>query len=53
MISTNVRTTRTLKPQTRPMLYWTFADALVLAKRHLLQLVGMAKIVRGSSFERP
>src|SRR5216683_1318911 len=39
MISTNVRTTtKTLKPQARPPLYWMFADALVLAKRHLLQI---------------
>jgi ABC-2 type transport system permease protein/oleandomycin transport system permease protein len=27
-----------LKPLARPSLYWTFADALVLAKRHLIQI---------------
>jgi ABC-2 type transport system permease protein/oleandomycin transport system permease protein len=27
-----------LTPQNRPALYWTFADALVLAKRHLIQI---------------
>jgi ABC transporter DrrB family efflux protein len=32
------RTAETLKPISRPRLYWTIADALVLAKRHLLQI---------------
>src|SRR5947209_187168 len=32
------RTAETLKPLSRPRLYWTIADALVLAKRHLLQI---------------
>src|SRR5256885_12819139 len=34
----NLRATSSLKPLTRPSLYWTFADALVLAKRHLVQI---------------
>src|SRR5256884_2254303 len=38
MISTNVRSDQTLTPQARPSLYLTFADALVLAKRHLIQI---------------
>src|SRR5256886_3754832 len=38
MISTNIRSDQTLTPQARPSLYWTFADALVLAKRHLIQI---------------
>jgi ABC-2 type transport system permease protein len=38
MISTKVTTSQSLTPQARPPLYWTFADALVLAKRHLLQI---------------
>jgi ABC-2 type transport system permease protein len=38
MISTEVRSSQTLTPQPRPLLYWTIADALVLAKRHLLQI---------------
>ena len=38
MISTKVTTSQTLKPQTRSSLYWTFADAFVLAKRHLVQI---------------
>lgn len=41
MSSSNLRapgTTRTLKPQVRFALYWTIADALVLAKRHLVQI---------------
>jgi len=38
MISANVRSNQTLTPQARPPLYWTFADALVLAKRHLIQI---------------
>src|SRR6266702_773002 len=32
------RTPETLKPLARPRLYWTLADALVLAKRHLVQI---------------
>jgi ABC transporter DrrB family efflux protein len=35
---TDFRTADTLKPVARPRLYWTFADALVLAKRHLVQI---------------
>ena len=31
-------TAEVLKPQARPAIYWTFADALVLAKRHLIQI---------------
>src|SRR5437764_14375379 len=38
MISTNIRSDQTLTPQARPSLYWTFADAFVLAKRHLIQI---------------
>ncbi len=38
MISTKDHVTQTLTPQARPSLYWTFADALVLAKRHLVQI---------------
>ena len=38
MNSSNLRTAEILKPQARPALYWTFADALVLAKRHLIQI---------------
>lgn len=38
MISANIRSVQTLTPQARPSLYWTFADALVLAKRHLIQI---------------
>src|SRR5436189_6128170 len=30
--------TASLTPQARPALYWTLADALVLAKRHLVQI---------------
>ncbi len=36
MSSNNLR--MTLKPLARPAIYWTFADALVLAKRHLVQV---------------
>src|SRR5207248_1123508 len=36
--TSNFRTAEILKPQARPRLYWTFADALVLAKRHLIQI---------------
>ncbi len=38
MNSTNIHKTAALKPLARPALYWTFADALVLAKRHLVQI---------------
>src|SRR5260370_8666023 len=38
MSSNAFRTAEILKPQARPSLYWTFADALVLAKRHLIQI---------------
>ncbi len=38
MSSTDFRTAETLKPQARPALYWILADALVLAKRHLVQI---------------
>jgi len=38
MNSTDFRTTQTLKPLARPRLYWTIADALILAKRHLVQV---------------
>jgi ABC transporter DrrB family efflux protein len=38
MISTKVTTSHSLTPQARSPLYWIFADALVLAKRHLLQI---------------
>src|SRR5215470_1595601 len=38
MSSFDVRAVQTLRPQARPRLYWTLADALVLAKRHLIQI---------------
>src|SRR5437899_2104805 len=38
MNSIDVRATQTLSPQARPRLYWTLADALVLAQRHLVQI---------------
>jgi ABC-2 type transport system permease protein/oleandomycin transport system permease protein len=38
MSSINLGTTGSLKPERRIRLYWTFADALVLAKRHLMQI---------------
>src|SRR3989440_11531105 len=34
----NLRATSSLMPLPRPSIYWTFADALVLAKRHLIQI---------------
>ena len=34
----NLRYTGQLKPLARPRLYWVISDALVLAKRHLLQI---------------
>ena len=33
---TDFRAVETLKPLVRPKLYWTLADALVMAKRHLV-----------------
>ncbi len=38
MNSSDFRTTQSLAPQARPSLYWTLADAFVLAKRHLVQI---------------
>ena len=38
MITSNIRTTQSLMPRRRSRLYWTLADALVLAKRHLVQI---------------
>src|SRR5258708_16696336 len=39
MSTIDIRTTsQSLKPQARSRLYWTLADALVLAKRHLTQI---------------
>jgi ABC transporter DrrB family efflux protein len=38
MNSSNFRMTQSLMPQARPSLYWTLVDALVLAKRHLVQI---------------
>ncbi len=38
MISTKVTSTENLTPHARPSIYWTFADAFVLAKRHLVQI---------------
>ena len=38
MNSNDFRTTTSLTPQVRPSLYWTLSDALVLAKRHLVQI---------------
>jgi ABC transporter DrrB family efflux protein len=38
MISSKVRMAQSLTPLPRPSIYWTFADALVLAKRHLVQI---------------
>jgi ABC-2 type transport system permease protein/oleandomycin transport system permease protein len=38
MNSTDFRLTQTLKPLARPRIYWTLADALILAKRHLIQI---------------
>jgi ABC transporter DrrB family efflux protein len=37
-IISNLRTAESLKPQVRPSLYWTFADAFVMAKRNLIQI---------------
>src|SRR2546423_5539554 len=38
MNTSDFRISQSLKPLARPSLYWTFADALVLAKRHLVQI---------------
>ncbi len=38
MNSTNLHKTAALKPLSRPALYWTFSDAFVLARRHLVQI---------------
>src|SRR5712692_8715922 len=38
MITSDFRTKELLTPEARPRLYWTIADALVLAKRHLVQI---------------
>ena len=38
MTTSNFRAANALTPQVRPKLYWTLADALVLAKRHLIQV---------------
>lgn len=35
---TDFRTAEMLTPKARPAFYWTIADALVLAKRHLVQI---------------
>src|ERR1700736_338458 len=38
MITSNFHATGGLTPQARPRLYWTIADALVMAKPHLIQI---------------
>src|SRR5437667_8506623 len=38
MNTTNLRTADSLMPGARPSLYWTLADALVLARRKLVQI---------------
>ncbi len=38
MNASNIRLAEQLKPQARPRIYWTISDALVLAKRHLVQI---------------
>ena len=38
MTTSNLRMTDSLTPKARPRLYWMLADALVLAKRHLIQI---------------
>src|SRR5260221_246843 len=38
MSMTGLRITQSLKPEARPSIYWTLSDALVLAKRHLVQI---------------
>ena len=41
MSSSYSSTTRSLVPLARPRLYWTIADALVLARRHFIQIPRM------------
>src|SRR5579884_2117830 len=38
MITSDIRPVEIVKPQARPRIYWTLMDALVLAKRNLLQI---------------
>jgi ABC-2 type transport system permease protein/oleandomycin transport system permease protein len=38
MNASNIRLAEQLKPLARPRIYWTISDALVLAKRHLVQI---------------
>jgi len=38
MQNSSIETAERLTPQARPAFYWTIADALVLAKRHLIQI---------------
>jgi ABC transporter DrrB family efflux protein len=38
MESSHFHSAERLTPQVRPALYWTLADALILAKRHLIQI---------------
>ena len=38
MNALDFRTTQTLTPLARPRFYWVLADALVMAKRHLMQI---------------
>ncbi len=38
MIRTNIRSAEQLTPLNRPAIYWVFADALVMAGRHLRQI---------------
>src|SRR5438309_10135465 len=38
MNSSTLHTTHTLLPLARPSIYWTLADALVLARRNLMQI---------------
>lgn len=37
-MSSNIQRAEPLIPQSRPALYWTFADALILARRNLMQI---------------
>ena len=43
MSMSGLRITQSLKPQMRPSIYWTLSDALVLAKRHLVQVPRRAR----------
>jgi ABC transporter DrrB family efflux protein len=38
MNASNIRLAEPVKPLARPRIYWTISDALVLAKRHLVQI---------------